>query len=335
MRYGKLGRANVSVSKICLGTMHFGPKADRKESFEIMDMALDNGINFFDTADIYGGAGGWGLSESIVGDWLAQGNGRREKVFLATKVYWYDRDAPEWPNREQGVSAYKVARHAEDSLRRLKTDRIDLYQVHHIDRRVSEHEYWESFERLQDAGKVIYNGTSNFPGWGLATFQKSAIARGRTGIVSEQTMYNLFCRWPELEVIPAARRFGIGILAYMPLAGGLLTGNRSPEPGSRTVAVAGEYEIALQGNEMLDRYSALCKHIGEEERNVAIAWVLNNPVVATAIVGIRKTAHLEGVLRAAEIELDDETVGELGSIFGIMSGRPLRPETESPEAYAW
>ena len=313
--------------------MHFGPKASQEESFQIMDLALERGINFFDTADIYGDT--WGQSEEIVGRWLAQGGGRREKIVLATKVYWYDTAGEYWPNKEWGISAYKVRKHAEDSLKRLQTDHIDLYQVHHIDRIVSEEEFWGSFEILRNSGKISYVGTSNFPGWGLAAFQQAALNRGLLGIVSEQHMYNLFCRYAELEVLPAASRFGIGVLSYMPLAGGLLSGNRNAEANSRTAGVVQEYGIDLQNNSRLDEFSKLCKEIGEEERNVAIAWVLANPAVSSAIVGIRKVEHLEGVLRAAEITLSPEIYDRLNTIFSINSGRQLRNNLPNPESYAW
>ncbi len=332
MEYAKLGKSNLTVSKICLGTMHFSAKADEKESFAIMDRALEAGINFFDTADIYGG---WGGSEEIIGKWLAQGGGRRDKIVLATKIYWYDSSAASWPNVSQHISAYKVRKYAEDSLRRLQTDHIDLYQLHHLDRGVTTEEFWESFERLQNQGKITYVGTSNFPGWGLMKFQMSASQRGHLGLVSEQTMYNLYCRYPELEVLPAARACGIGVLAYMPLSGGLLTGKRQAEAGSRSADVEAEYGIPLAENEQLDAFSALCKELGEEERNVAIAWTLANPAVTSAIVGIRKVEHLEGILRAAELTLDDEVMGKLNEIFDINKGRPLRNNQETPEAYAW
>ena len=332
MEYTKLGKSNLTVSKICLGTMHFSGKADEKESFAIMDRTLEAGINFFDTADIYGG---WGGSEEIIGKWFAQGGGRRDKVVLAAKVYWYDHSAPSWPNVSQHISAYKVRKYAEDSLRRLQTDHIDLYQLHHFDRGVTDEEFWESFERLQHQGRVIYVGTSNFPGWGLVKFQMSASQRGNLGLVSEQTMYNLYCRYPELEVLPAARACGIGVLAYMPLSGGLLTGKRQAESGSRSAQVETEYGIPLADNEQLDTFSALCQELGEEERNVAIAWTLANPAVTSAIVGIRKVEHLEGILRAAELTLDDEIIGKLNDIFDINRGRPLRNDKETPEAYAW
>ena len=335
MTFTKLGRSNASVSKICLGTMHFGSSASEEESFRIMDLALESGINFFDTADIYGGSGGWGRSEEIIGNWLSQGAGRRDRVFLATKVYWYDQEAESWPNVEVGISSYKVKKNVAASLKRLKTDHIDLYQVHHIDRTVTAQEFWSTFELLRTNGDIHYVGTSNFPGWGLATFQQAALQRGNLGIVSEQHMYNLFCRYPELEVLPAALRYGIGVIVYMPLGGGLLTGNRSPKAGTRTADVSEEYGIDLQSNNQLDEFSKVCKDIGEEERNVAIAWVLSNPAVNSAIVGIRTVEHLKGVLRAAELELGAETIDRLNAIFDINVSRSLRNNEPAPEAYAW
>ena len=254
---------------------------------------------------------------------------------LATKVYGADRGAPPRPNEEPGISAYKVRRNLQGSLRRLQTDHIDLYQVHHIDRRISDEEFWDTFERLQDRGDVIYVGTSNFPGWGLARFQQAAVRRGRLGLVSEQHMYNLFCRYPELEVLPAAAAFGIGVLSYMPLAGGLLTGNRAPQAGTRTADVAGEYGVDLRHNERLDSFSALCREIGAEERHVAIAWVLAHPAVSSAIVGVRSVEQIQGVLRAAELRLDDAVVSRLNALFDINQGRGLRDGKAAPEAYAW
>ena len=335
MTYANLGKSNAKVSRICLGTMHFGPKATEEESFRIMDMAIDHGINFFDTADIYGMAVSFGLSEEIVGRWLAKNPSKRDKIVLATKVYWYDRNAGEWPNVDVGISDYKIRKQAAASLERLQTDHIDLYQVHHLDRTITKEEFWGSFERLQADGDVIYMGTSNHPGWALAELQMSAAQRGNLGLVSEQHMYNLFCRYPELEVLPAAERFSIGVLAYMPLSGGLLTGNRTPEAGTRTADVEKEYGIPLQGNATLDEFEKLCKEIGEEPRNVAIAWTLAHPAVTSGIVGIRKVEHLEGVIRAGEIELSSDVMEKLNELFPISSGRQLRNNEETPEAYAW
>jgi len=334
MEYTKLGRSNLTVSKICLGTMHFGPKVSEEEAFEIMDRALDMGINFFDTADIYGRALGPGRTEEIIGNWLAQGGGRRDRIVLATKVYWGMAADQSVPNEENDISRYKVRKHAAASLRRLRTDHIDLYQVHHIDRRVTGEEFWTTFDWLVDRGDVLYVGTSNFPGWGIARFQMLALQRGSMGFISEQTQYNLLSRWPELEVLPAAQNFGIGVLAYMPLAGGLLTGKKVSVSGSRTASVEQEYGISVSGNPQLEAFSALCREIGELEHVVAIAWVLANPAVSSAIVGIRTVEHLEGLERAAELKLDQETLDRLDDIFNINRGRPLRPGP-APEAFAW
>jgi len=333
VRYQKVGRSNLTVSRICLGTMHFGGVADEATSHRIMDRALDLGITYFDTANVYGMPAARGRSEEIIGRWFAQKGGRRERVVLATKLYakMVEGDAP---NEEPGISAHKMRRHAADSLRRLQTDHIDLYQVHHIDRRIPMEEFWSAFELLRQKGDILYVGTSNFPGWGLAKFQMAAAYRGILGIVSEQSQYNLLNRWPELEVIPAAQDFGIGIMAYMPLAGGLLTGKRSAPAGSRTAKVEGEYKRSLAGDSVFAEYSRLCREIGESETAVALAWVLSNPAVYTAIVGIREVSQLDGLERAAELRLGDDARGRLDDLFDINRGRPLG-KGPVPEAFAW
>jgi len=335
MKYTHLGRSNMQVSRICLGTMHFGNATPEEEAFKIMDRCLELGIQFFDTANVYGGRANHGGSETIIGRWFKQRPGSRDQVVLATKVFGNMVDA-DLPNEARGISAYKVKRHATDSLRRLQTDRIDLYQVHHIDRDISLEEFWGTFEKLIQAGDVLYMGSSNFPGWGLAKFQMAAWQRGLTGLISEQTMYNLLCRAPELEVLPAAREFGIGVIPYMPLAGGLLTGKTAAPQGSRTQSVEAEYGIALgESNQQMLDFSALCRELGEKEHIVAIAWTLANPSVDSAIVGIRKLEHLEGIERAVDLELSSETLHRLDQIFDINHGRPLRTGQPAPEAYAW
>ncbi|MBN1641313.1 MAG: aldo/keto reductase [Anaerolineae bacterium] len=333
MEYTHLGRSNLSVSKICLGTMHFGGRTSKAEAFQIMDASLEMRINFFDTANVYGGAAGRGATEEIIGAWLSQGGGRRERIVLATKVYGQMTAQP-GPNEGAGVSAYKVRRHVADSLRRLQTDHIDLYQVHHIDWRISAEEFWGTFERLVDRGDVIYLGTSNYPGWGLAKYQMQAWQRGSMGFVSEQTQYNLLNRIPELEVLPAAQDFGIGVLAYMPLAGGLLAGKTQVVEGSRTADVEREYGMQVNRDAQFAEYAALCHEIGEAEHVVAIAWTLAHPAVSSAIVGVRRLEHLEGLARASALELDAETMARLNEIFDVNRGRALRPGP-APAAYAW
>jgi aryl-alcohol dehydrogenase-like predicted oxidoreductase len=335
MQYNYLGRSRMLVSKVCLGTMFFGERTPREEAFRIMDRCLELGINFFDTANMYGGVNNRGGSEAIIGEWFQQDAGRRDQVVLATKIYGNMSPDSVDPNERAGFSLYKARKQCADSLRRLQTDRIDLYQVHHFVRGIAPEEFWGTFEQLSAEGKVLYAGTSNFPGWGLTKFQLNAWQRGYTGLISEQTMYNMLNRIPELEVLPAGQDLGIGILAYMPLGGGLLTGKTEFQDGSRTQSVEREYGIpGEQLGQQLRDFSALCREIGEQEHVVAIAWTLMHPAVHSAIVGIRTLEHLDGIERAAELELEPEIMRRLDEIFNINKGRPLRSGA-APEAYSW
>lgn len=220
MEYTNLGRTGLKVSRLCLGTMNFGPETTEPDSFKIMDHAHEVGINFFDTADVYGWKKGEGVTEQILGRWFAQGGGRREKTVLATKVYG---DMGDWPNTGR-LSALHIRRACEDSLKRMKTDYIDLYQMHHISRESPWDEIWQAMEILVRDGKVIYVGSSNFAGWHIAKANEAAKDRHFMGLVSEQSLYNLSDRMIELEVIPAAESYGLGILPWSPLAGGMLGG---------------------------------------------------------------------------------------------------------------
>jgi aryl-alcohol dehydrogenase-like predicted oxidoreductase len=314
--------------------MHFGKRTPEDEAIKIMDRALDMGINFWDTANVYPGIGKLsGTSEAIIGRYFQANKGSRERVVLATKVNAPMGDVDD-PNFERGISAFKVRKHVIDSLERLQTDRIDLYQVHHIDRTISVEEFWGIFEKLVADGKVIYMGSSNFPGWGLAKFQGAAMQRGFLGLISEQTMYSLLCRWPELEVFPAALDLGIGVIPYMPLAGGILTAKVKSEAGSRTAAVEKEYGIPVDGDQ-IKIYQALCNDLGESPVAVALAWTLAQPAVASAIVGIRTLGHLDDMERASELDLDEETLRRLNELFDTNKGRPIRTSKPAPEAYAW
>lgn len=334
MKYSMLGRSNLKVSKICLGTMHFGPRASEGDSFRIMDHALELGINFFDTANVYGGPSDRGRSETIIGNWLSRTPANRDRIVLATKVFGPMSESTA-PNEERGFSTYRVRKHLAASLARLKTDHIDLYQVHHFDRTVTGEEFWGTLERTVADGDVLYIGSSNFPGWGLAKFQSIARQRGFLGLASEQTQYNLLNRMPELDALPAALDFGIGVMAYMPLAGGLLTGKSASQEGSRTRALEAEYNMQVGSkNTQLSDFSALCRQIGESEPVVATAWTLQNPAVSTAIVGIHTASQLDGLVRAAELDLDAEAMSKLDGIFNINLGRKLR-SGPAPEAYAW
>src|SRR5215218_9247434 len=232
--YRHLGRSGLLVSQIGLGTMNYGFTVDESTSFAVMDAAIDAGINFFDTADVYGGpqspdmAKGYGISEETIGRWL-QHSGRREAIVLATKVY---QPMGLGPN-DRRLSAYHIRRACEASLRRLQTDHIDLYQMHHVDRATPWEEIWQAMEQLVREGKVIYVGSSNFAGWDIALAQSAASARHFMGLTSEQSLYNLAVRTVELELIPALRSLGIGLIPYSPLHAGLLAGVLKTETEGR------------------------------------------------------------------------------------------------------
>ena len=325
MNYTQLGRTGMKVSRLCLGTMNFGPETNEGEAFRIMDAALEAGINFFDTANVYGGRDRRGWTEEIIGRWFAQGGGRRERVVLATKVYG-DMDPNDGPNNVGGLSKYKILRHVEASLRRLQTDHIDLYQMHHVDLNVTWDELWEAFETLTAQGKIGYVGASNFAGWHLVKAQAAAAQRNFLGLVSEQHKYNLLCRLPELEVLPAARDLGVGVIPWSPLAGGLLGGAAlSSAAGSRTGRQAGA--IAAH-RPQLESFSKLCREIGETESVTALAWMLANPAVTSPIIGPRTLEQLQGALRSVEVEIGKDFLVKLDEIFPGPGG-------QAPQAYAW
>jgi len=325
MQYAYLGRSGMKVSRLCLGTMNFGPVTEEKEAFRIMDAALDAGINFFDTANGYGGLERRGWTEEIIGRWFAQGGGRRQKVILATKVYGSMQHPVVDPNEEPGLSAYKIRRHLEDSLRRLQTDHIELYQMHHIDRNVSWDELWNAFDVHIKQGKIGYVGSSNFAARDLVKAQYEAKARGMLGLVSEQHKYSLLCRLPELEVLPAAQEHGIGVIAWSPLDGGILNGVLNPGEGSRN---KGRIEQIEKLRPQLEQFSRLCRELGESEATVALAWTLAHPAMTAPIIGPRTLRQFEDALRAVELKLDEEVLKKLDEIFPGPGG-------EAPKAYAW
>jgi aryl-alcohol dehydrogenase-like predicted oxidoreductase len=303
--------------------MNFGPETDEATSFSIMDSALDAGINFFDSANVYGRSKGRGATEEIVGRWLAQGGERREKVVLATKLYG---DMGDWPN-EGRLSALNIRRACDASLRRLQTDYIDLYQMHHIDRRASWDEVWEAFEVLRTQGKILYVGSSNFAGWHIAQAQEAAARRNFFGLVSEQSIYNLIVREVEMEVLPAAQAYGLGVIPWSPLQGGLLGGVvRKERDGSRRYAGRAAETIESR-RPQLEAYEDLCAEVGEEPGTVGLAWLLTRPAVTAPIVGPRTPEHLTTALRAVEVSLDDKTLARLDELFP--------GHKTSPEDYAW
>jgi aryl-alcohol dehydrogenase-like predicted oxidoreductase len=322
MQYTNLGRSALKVSRLCLGTMNFGPQTPEPDSHTIMDHALELGINFFDSANVYGGKKGEGITEQIIGRWFAQGGGRREKTVIATKVYG---DMGDWPN-ESRLSALNIRRSCDASLKRLQTDYIDLYQMHHIWRESSWDEIYQAFEVLVQQGKVLYFGSSNFAGWHIAQANEQAKRRNFLGLVSEQCKYSLNTRNAETDVIPAAHYYGVGIIPWSPLGGGLLGGVLQKASEGRRASEGMQNEIEKR-RPQLERYEALCRDLGEKPADVALAWLLSNPAVTAPIIGPRTNEQMEGSLRALEIALSDETRKQLDELFP--GHKP------APEDFAW
>ncbi len=326
----RLGKHGVMVSNLCLGTMNFGWKTDEKESFAIMDRALELGINFFDTADTYGWGGEEGDTELLLGRWFALGGGRRDAVVLATKVYnpvKRKENRPEVNTDGRYLSAYKIRKGAEASLKRLKTDHIDLYQMHHIDRDCPWDEILQAFDHLGAQGKIVYTGSSNFAGWDIATACQEAGKRGFMGLSSEQSIYHLNNRTIELEVIPACRHYGLGLIPWSPLAGGLLGGVLQGVQDGRRLSDDMKKEIAKHRTK-IEKYEALCAKLGESPSTIALAWLLANPAVTAPIIGPRTVKQLDESIRATEVTLSESTLKKLDAIFPGPGG-------EAPKAYSW
>jgi len=327
MQHTPLGRSGLKVSRLCLGTMNFGPLTTEADSFAIMDKAVELGINFFDTADVYGWKPGEGVTEGILGRWFAQGE-RRDRIVLATKVYGdMDSEGRPDPNLARGLSARKIIRCCEASLRRMQTDWIDIFQMHHVDRACPWDEIWQAMETLVRQGKILYAGSSNFAGWDIATASCEAARRHFAGLVSEQSVYSLENRTVELEVLPACRHFGLGVIPWSPLAGGLLAGALEKNDQGRRKGDIFEKRLAAK-RPQVEKYEALCKKLGEEPADVGLGWLLHNKVVTAPIIGPRTLGQLTGSLRALEIKLDGDTLAELDAIWPGPGG-------EAPKAYAW
>lgn len=323
MRYTQLGRTGLKVSRLCLGTMNFGPETTEEDSHRIMDAAHDAGINFFDTANVYGWKKGEGWTEQIVGRWFAQGGGRREKTVIATKVYGSMGD---WPN-DNLLSALNIRRACDESLKRLQTDHIDLYQMHHVDRNTPWDEIWQAMETLVQQGKVLYVGSSNFAGWHIAQANEAAKSRHFLGLVSEQSLYNLVERTVELEVVPACQSYGLGLIPWSPLMRGLLGGILRKATEGRSASERTQ-ELLAEHRPKIEQYEAFCDSLGEDPANVGLAWLLHQPAVTAPIIGPRTIEQLTGSLRATEIVLDEKALNDLDQIFPGPGG-------PAPEAYAW
>ena len=322
MRYTHLGRSGLSVSRLCLGTMNFGWKTEEADAHAIMDRALAEGINFFDTANVYGFEAGKGRTEEVLGSWFAQGGQRREKTVLATKVYGSMTD---WPN-DTFLSARNLVRSCEASLRRMQTDWIDLYQFHHVDLATPWDEIWQACETLVAQGKVLYVGSSNHAAWQIVAANEAAAQRDFQGLVSEQSHYNLLTRHVELEVLPAAQHYGVGIIPWSPLAGGLLAGVLEKAEGSRRTDERTRRRVERH-RPALEAYEALCRELELAPADVGLAWVLHQPAVTAPIVGPRTMEQFEGSLRALELRLEQDQLDRLDEIFP-----GYRP---APMEYAW
>ncbi|MGC5171265.1 aldo/keto reductase [Microbacterium sp. DT81.1] len=328
MDYTHLGRTGTSVSRIVLGTMNFGDRTTEEDAFAIMDRAHELGVNFFDTANGYGGAGGRGATEEIIGRWFAARPGVRDDIVLATKVHspMVDPTSDGDVVNARGASAWQVRREAIGSLRRLQTDRIDLYQFHHIDRHISWPELWQSMEVLVARGEVVYAGSSNFAAWNIAQANEIAQQRHFLGLVSEQSLYNLVQRSIELEVIPAALNYGLGILPWSPLAGGLLSGGSSDAKARSAAAAVKSKRDELR--DQLDAYDAFARERGWTPASLGLAWLLHQPGVTGPIIGPRTVEQLDTAVAALDIELSAEDLRALDELFPGPGG-------QAPEAYAW
>ncbi|MEE1800572.1 aldo/keto reductase [Streptomyces sp. NPDC101062] len=329
MEYTQLGRTGLKVSRLVLGTMNFGPLTNEADSHAIMDAALDAGINFFDTANVYGWGENKGRTEEILGTWFAKGGDRRDKVVLATKVYGnMAGDGDPWPNHDK-LSALNIRRAVDASLKRLQTDHIDLYQFHHIDRSTPVEEIWQAIDTLIQQGKILYAGSSNFPGWKIAQTNETARRLGSYGLVSEQCLYNLVERRAEMEVIPAAQEYGLGVIPWSPLGGGLLGGviKKEVQGGRRAAGRAADALADTATRARIQSYEDLLDKHGIDPGEAALAWLLTRPGVTGPIVGPRTLDQLESAVRAVDVTLSEEVLSELDEIFPGPG--------PSPEAFAW
>ncbi len=321
MKYRRLGRTALKVSELCLGTMNFGPRTTEDKAHAILDHAIDNGINFVDTANQYGGEEGVGTTEKIIGNWIAKNPATRKKLVLATKVY----EPMSADVNDRGLSARHIVQSCDESLSRLQTDHIDLFQMHHLDRVAPLDEIWQAMDLLIGQGKITYVGSSNFPGWMIAKTNERSHSCQRLGLVSEQSKYNLLERRIELEVLPACRHFGVGVIAWSPLAGGLLASPSNQAAGRRNSPQS--QQDRTQHVPTLKAFMQFCDEINTQPSTVALSWVLHQNGVTSVAIGPATQAQLDNAIQVSEFILSEAHLAELDSIFP--------PCGEAPEAYAW
>ncbi len=323
MEYRLLGRTGTKVSPLCLGAMMFGAwgEADHDEAIRIVHRALDAGVNFIDTADVYSR----GESEEIVGKALA--GGRRDNVVLATKVHGTMGDDP----NEYGNSRRWITREVDNSLRRLGTDWIDLYQIHRPEEDTDIDETLGALTDLIHAGKVRYVGSSTFPASQIVEAQWVAERRGRERFVCEQPPYSILVRGIEQDVLPTCRRHGMGVIAWSPLAGGWLSGKwrkgAADLTSRRSVMIPSRYDLSIPENqrklEAADALAQLAEEAGISLVHLAIAFVLRHPALTAAIIGPRTMEHLESQLGAADVELSDDVLDRIDEI--VRPGVTINP----------
>ncbi|CAL9286603.1 aldo/keto reductase [Streptomyces sp. SudanB182_2057] len=309
----QLGRTGLRVSRLALGTVNFGGRVEEPEAHRLMTYALERGINLFDTANTYGWRVYKGYTEEVIGRWLAGSPSRRDQVVLCTKVGDPMGDGV----NDRGLSARNIISACEASLRRLGTDHIDLYQMHHVDRTVPWDEIWQAMDQLVAQGKVRYVGSSNFAGWDLAAAQEAARRRNSLGLVSEQCAYNLVTRHPELEIIPAAQAYGLGVLVWSPLHGGLLGGVLDKlRTDSAVKSAQGRAVTALaERRDAVEAYEKLCADHGLDPAVVGMAWTLSRPGVTAAVTGPRTPDHIDGALSALDLSLPESFTARLDELF--------------------
>ena len=314
MDYTHLGRTGLRVSRLCLGTMNFGPVTTPEDSFAIMDRAHEHGINFFDSANVYGWGENRGWTERIVGDWFAQGGGRRERTVIATKLYG---DMGDWPN-EGKLSALNIRRACDASLARLQTDYIDLYQMHHVDRATPWDEIWEAMEVLRQQGKILYVGSSNFAGWQVVDAEWTARTNDLERFISAQNEYSWLERGIESALVPALEHYGIGLLPYFPLASGLLTGKyhrgQAPAPGSRIAAWGRESLLTDAMFDVVEGLSAFAAARGASLLDLAIGGLAARPAVSSVIAGATSPGQIAANVAAGQWRPSAEDLVELDEL---------------------
>jgi aryl-alcohol dehydrogenase-like predicted oxidoreductase len=332
MEYRSLGNSGLKVPVLCLGAMTFGEAddqsfmhkvgCDEKTAFAIMSRALERGVGFIDTADVYGQDG---LSERIVGAWLSEAKSR-DRVVLATKFRFRMGEGP----NSTGASRYRIVRTVEDSLRRLKTDRIDLYQIHMQDIDTPEEETLRALDDLVRAGKVLYIGASNYAAYRLADSQWISKTEHLHRFVSLQMQYSLLVRDLEREHVPLCRQFGLGILPWSPLAAGFLSGkyskNQPPPAGVRLEKWKERFAgfDTERGWRTLDALNAIARERQTTPAAVALSWLLAKPMVTSVIFGARSLEQLDDNLKAAEVQLTPADVQTLDDASAVELGYPYQ-----------